>query len=215
MFSTDSIIKDVNIIVKTMCYIIILISLILIKQPIFIIFINLFLLVITKQYKEIFKINIILLMITFLSIFYQQFLWITKILILLIYTLLLKKVTKTYDLRYLLESTLYRFQKRVITYKILYLIYFGKYFKENINKMFLLKNDYNMKFNISFIIFILKQSYLKTKEKMNKFMITNKIRFYNYSNVRTYLESPSFESWDVNYIIIHIILLLLVCVYGR
>lgn len=215
MFNTDSIIKEVNIITKTISYLMIMLALVLVNEPLFIIFVNVFLVVITKQYPNILKINLISLGMNILNIFYPQFLWITKILILIIYTTLLKKVTKATELRYILESTLYRFQQKQITYKVLYIIYFGKYFKNNIKKLWLLKDDYAIKYNFSFLNFILKQSYRKTKDQMQDFMQMNKLRFYNNSSERTYMEKPSWESWDTNYIIIHTIIFFLACFYGR
>ena len=84
MFNTDSIIKEVNIITKTISYLMIMIALVLVNEPLFIIFVNVFLIVITKQYPNILKINLISLGMNILNIFYPQFLWITKILILII-----------------------------------------------------------------------------------------------------------------------------------
>ena len=90
-----------------------------------------------------------------------------------------------------------------------------KYFKNNIKKLWLLKDDYAIKYNFSFLNFILKQSYRKTKDQMQDFMQMNKLRFYNNSSERTYMEKPSWESWDTNYIIIHTIIFFLACFYGR
>ena len=151
-----------------------------------------------------------------LSIFFPQILWITKIGILIIYTVLLKKVTQTVELRYVLESTLYRFQSKKITYKILYAIYFIKYFKKNIERMLVLKDDYSMPLNYKLIKFIIKHAYNKTKNQMEIFIEVNKLRFYNDSKNRTYIEKKeTWESWDTNYLIAHIIIMLLTVFYGR
>ena len=215
MFNTDSIIKEVNILNKLLCYFIVLISLFIVKEPIFIVLVNLFLLIITKQYPKLLKTNIFNILVSLLAIIFPQILWITKIIIIVIYTILLKKVTKAIELRYVLESTLYRFQQKQITYRILYAIYFGKYFKNNVKRLVILKDDYELKCNIKLIVFIIKQSYNKTKEQMKEFMQINKLRFYNDSKERTYIEKNSWESWDTNYFIIHIIIFLLTCFYGR
>ena len=116
MFNKNSIIKEVNIINKLVCYLLILIALIICREPIFIVFVNLTLLIITRQYSKLFKTNLVIMFLSILSIFFPQILWITKIGILIIYTVLLKKVTQTVELRYVLESTLYRFQSKKITY---------------------------------------------------------------------------------------------------
>lgn len=215
MFSKDSIINEVNIINKAVCYLLIVLGLIVCSEPIFLLFVNIFLLLITKQYENLFKINIINTIILILSIIYPQILWISKIGTLVVYTILLKKVTKLTELRYLLESTLYRFQQKQITYRILYIIYFFKYFKNNLNQMLLLKEDYGMKLNLKFVWFITKKSYQKTKDQLNELMQINKLRFYNYSKNRTYIEKTSWESWNNNYLFCHVIIILITFFYGR
>lgn len=216
MFNKNSIIKEVNIINKLVCYLLILMALIICREPIFIVFVNLTLLIITRQYSKLFKTNLVIMFLSILSIFFPQILWITKIGILIIYTVLLKKVTQTVELRYVLESTLYRFQSKKITYKILYAIYFIKYFKTNIKRMLVLKDDYSMPLNYKLIKFIIKHAYSKTKNQMETFIEINKLRFYNDSKNRTYIEKKeTWESWDTNYLIAHIIIMLLTVFYGR
>lgn len=215
MFSTDSILKEVNIFGKVVAYILILVSLIVVKSPIFLIFVNIFLLWITKPFSNLVKMNLFNFGVTLFGIFFPQLLWITKIIILIIYTELLKKVTETIELRYVLENTFYRFQKKKVTYRILYLIYFEKYFKNNLKKMLLLKDDYGLKKDRRLISFLLQQSYRKTKENMQDFMQTYQLRFYNDSKKRTYIEKNSWETWDTNYIMVHVVILLLVFFYGR
>ncbi len=216
MFNKNSIIKEVNIINKLVCYLLVLIALIICREPIFIVFVNLTLLIITRQYPKLFKTNLVIMFLSILSIFFPQILWITKIGILIIYTVLLKKVTQTVELRYVLESTLYRFQSKKITYKILYAIYFIKYFKKNIERMLVLKDDYSMPLNYKLIKFIIKHAYNKTKNQVEIFIEVNKLRFYNDSKNRTYIEKKeTWESWDTNYLIAHIIIILLTVFYGR
>lgn len=215
MFSENSIIKEVNIINKFVCYIFVLICLLICSETLFLLFINLFLLLITKQYQNLFKTNIVNTIILLICNVFPQFLWITKIITLVIYTMLLKKVTKASELRYVLESTLYRFQSKKITYRILYFIYFIKYYKNNIKKMLILKDDYQMSINFELIKFIIQKAYQKTKTQLNSLMEINKLRFYNYSNERTYIEKPTWESWDTSYIISYIIIFLLTLFYGR
>lgn len=215
MFNDNSIIKEVNIINKVVCYLLVIVCLLVCSQPIFMLFVNLFLLLITKQYENLFKTNIINTLILILCIFFPHFLWITKILTLVIYTILLKRVTKATELRYVLESTLYRFQSKMITYRILYILYFIKYYKNNIKKLLILKDDYGLKINFQFIKFIVRKSYQKTKLELKNLMEVNKLRFYNYSKERTYIEKPTWESWDTNYLVSHLIIFLLTLFYGR
>jgi len=215
MFSDNSILKEVNIINKVICFIIVLVSLVLCDDPVFMLFVDIFLLLITREYKKIFKVTVISAFFTILSVFYSQFLWITKVLMLIIYFMLLQRVTKAIELRYVLEYTLYRFKSKKITYRILYGIYFIKYYKDNLIRLFLLKDDYGLKFDFSLIKFILIKSFYKTKYQLTELMEINKLRFYNYYKDRSYIEKISWESWDVNYNIYHIIILLLTYFYGR
>jgi len=215
MFSDNSILKEENIINKVICFIIVLVSLVLCDDPVFMLFVDIFLLLITREYKKIFKVTVISAFFTILSVFYSQFLWITKVLMLIIYFMLLQRVTKAIELRYVLEYTLYRFKSKKITYRILYCIYFIKYYKDNLIRLFLLKDDYGLKFDFSLIKFILIKSFYKTKYQLTELMEINKLRFYNYYKDRSYIEKISWESWDVNYNIYHIIILLLTYFYGR
>ena len=215
MFSETSIIKEVNIINKVICYLLVIIGLFLIKDPMFIVLTNVILLLLTKNHKNIFIYNIVTTSFSVLTLLTGKGLWFDKVLLLILYTILLSKVTKLRDLRYVLELTMYKFKQKKITYKLFYGIYFLKNYKKHFRKMMLLKDDYSMKLDIKFIWFILKQSFLKAKEEEHSFEDVNKIRFYNYSKDRTYIEKNTWESWDTTYLICYIIILIIVIVYGR
>lgn len=215
MFSETSIIKEVNIINKVICYLLVIIGLFLIKDPMFIVLTNVILLLLTKNHKNIFIYNIVTTSFSVLTLLTVRGLWFDKVLLLILYTILLSKVTKLRDLRYVLELTMYKFKQKKITYKLFYGIYFLKNYKKHFRKMMLLKDDYSMKLDIKFIWFILKQSFLKAKEEEHSFEDVNKIRFYNYSKDRTYIEKNTWESWDTTYLICYIIILIIVIVYGR
>lgn len=215
MFSDTSIIKEVNIINKTICYLLVLIMLILGKSSIYIILVDMFFLLLTKNYKKMFIFNIILTVLVILNIFFPHFLWIIKLSFLILYTLLLKNVTKLVELRHVIEVTLYRFKNKKITYKLFYMIYFLKKFNKNVKRMLILKDDYLIKLNPKFLFFILKQSYIKAKLAKDDFVVINSERFYNYSEKRTYIEKITWESWDNTYLVSHIIILLLTYFYGR
>lgn len=215
MFNENSIIKEVNIINKVICYLLIIVCLFVCNESFFLLFVDLFLLLITRNYQKLFKINILNTILLVLCIFFSHFLWITKIITLIIYTVLLTRVTKAIELRYVLESTLYRFQSKKITYRILYMIYFIKYYINNIKKFLTLKDDYGIKINFEFIRFIFKKTYQKTKMELRSLMEINKLRFYNYSKDRTYIEKPTWESWDTNFLVSHLIIFLLTIFYGR
>jgi len=215
MFDDTSIIKEVNILNKVLCYILVLIMLIVGKDPIYILIVDMFFLLLTKSFKKMFITNILLTGLVVLNIFFPHFLWIIKILFLVLYILLLKKVTKLSELRYVIEVTLYRFKNKKITYRLFYFIYFLKNFNNNIKRMLVLKDDYLIKLDFKFLYFIIKESYKKAKAARREFVVINSMRFYNYSEKRTYIEKITWESWDNTYLISHIIILVLTFFYGR
>lgn len=215
MFNDTSIIKEVNILNKVICYLLILLSIIICKDLVLLLIFDIFLLLVTKEYKNLFRFNILLTVLIILNIFFPHFLWIIKIFMLVIYTILLKKVTKLVELRYVIEVTFYRFQTKKITYRIFYMIYFLKSFNKNFKRMLLLKDDYEMKIDIKFLIFIIRQSYIKAKLTKEEFLEINNMRFYNYSGNRTYMEKNTWESWDTTYLVCHVLITLIIFIYGR
>jgi len=215
MFSDTSIIKEVNILNKTICYLFVLIMLIVGNAPIYILLMDIFFLLLTKNYRKLFISNLVLTGLIILNIFFPHFLWIIKFFFLVIYTILLKKVTKVSELRYIIELTLYRFKNKKITYKLFYVIYFLKNFNKHLKRMLILKDDYLIKLDFKFLFFIIKEAYLKAKASKKDFVVTNSMRFYNYSEKRSYIEKITWESWDNTYLVSHIIILLITFFYGR
>lgn len=213
MFSNNSILKNVNILCKVISGLLILISLFVCKEPLFLLFSLIFILLYITDYKKIVIFNLIIIFFTLLS-FKYSLLFIPKILLFILYILLIKKVTNKDELRFLVENTLYHFKNRKLTYKLLYIIYFIHNFTINIKNMYILKDDYKIKLNFKFIIFIIKQSYIKAKLSKDDFIVLNKIRFYNYSSSRTYLNKITFERWDFNYLACHIVILVVTIIYG-
>ncbi len=215
MFSETSIIKQVNILAKVICYLLVFIMMIIVKDPKFLLFIDVFFLLVTKKFDKLFIFNIILTVLIILNIFYPHFMWINKLSLLVLYTILLLKVTKLIDLRYILERTLYKSNNKKLTYKLLYSIYFINNFNSHFKRMLLLKDDYSMKLDINLLIFIIKQSYIKAKLSKIDFIELNNMRFYNYSKERTSIDKTTWESWDTNYVLCHIIVLFISIFYGR
>ena len=215
MFSDTSILKEVNILNKFICFLMVITMFIVIKDITFLIVIDSFFLLMTKEYKNIFIYNNIITLFLILSIFYSPLLWINKIMLLVLYLIMLKKVTKSSELRYLIEVSLYRFKNKKITYRLFYFIYFIKNFKEHFKRMLVLKDDYLIRLNPKFLMFIIKESYKSAKRKRKDFIEINSMRFYNYSSNRTYIEKNTWESWDSTYLITHIIILVITFIYGR
>ena len=215
MFNDIDILKKVNIINKVVCYLLMLVMIILVKNYYFILGISCLLFLITNKYSRIFQLNIVLIELLILQLFFPYFMFIIKLLILIIYTLLLKKVTKLIELRYVVELFFYRFKNKKITYKLFYIIYFIKNFKQHFKKMLVLKDDYNIKLDINFLIFIFKQSYKKAKLSEKDFIDIYTLRFYKYSKERTYIDDINFEVWDCYYLFNHIIIFVLPFILGR
>lgn len=215
MFNDTSLIKEVNIINKVVCFIIVLFIAVVCNNPLFTLFVDIFFLLITKQYNNLFKFNILTTILLALSSYYSHFLWISKIFLIIIYTILLSKVTKLTELRYVLEVTFYRFKNKKITYRLFYLIYFLKNFKRHIKRMLVLKDDYSIKLTPKFLIFIIKQSFIKASNSKKDFIDLNNERFYNTESNRTYIEKISWERWDINYLACHIVILILTYFFGR
>ena len=145
MFSKDSILYQVNIISKFIGIILAFIGIMLLKIPGFIVLVSVILLSLSTAFKYTFRYSILSLAISIFSSFFPQILWISKTLIFINYLILVRKLTKTSDLRYILEVTLYKFQSKKITYRVLYIIYFFKYMKKNHKTLELLRNEYGIK----------------------------------------------------------------------
>ena len=210
MFNDTSIIKEVNILNKVLCYLLVLIMLLVLKNNIILLLTGLFFIYVNKDYKKLFIFSIITTILIILNIFFPHFLFIIKLFILIIYTIVLKRVTKLVELRYVIEVSLYRFKNKKITYKLFYGIYFLKNFNKSIKRMLLLKDDYGIKIDYKFLVFMIKESYKKALAQKDDFYEINTMRFYNYSKERSYIEKNNFEVWDMYYLISHILIFVLV-----
>ena len=147
--------------------------------------------------------------------FIEGILWLPKLILLLVYLLLVKKFTKTSELRYLLEVTLYKFQSKQITFKILNIIYFFKQLRKNINIFDRLRDEYGMAKDFFYIRFSFKKAWKKTRYEMKEFIMMNDLRFYNYSKERTYIEKITWERWDTKYLLFHILIFIVTFLLGR
>ncbi len=212
MFSKDSILYEVNITTKILSFIIFIVSIILCNNIYILLGLSLILLVISLRFKYLRVINFLLLIISVVVIFYQQYLWIIKIFLLLSYFIIYNKTIKLKDLRYLLEISLYKYQSKKLTYTFLYSIYFVIYYKSNLKKLLKLRDNYGFRNTLGSYFFILRMSYRRTKEEIKELIIVNNLRFYNNSKKRTYLEKPKWEIWDTCYFLIHFFVCLVIIV---
>lgn len=214
MFSKDSILYQVNIISKFIGIFFALLGIILLRIPGFIVLLSVILLALSISFPYTFRYSIFSVIIALVASFFPQILWISKILIFINYLILVRKLTKANDLRYILEVTLYKFQSKKITYKILYMIYFFKYMKKNHKVLGILRDEYGIKKDWFYFKFSWKKAYQKTKYEMEEFIAMNNLRFYNFSSKRSYLERPTWERWDTGYVFFHLLLLIFIILYG-
>ncbi|HIT21558.1 MAG TPA: hypothetical protein IAB56_01115 [Candidatus Scybalousia intestinigallinarum] len=214
MFKKDSLLYEVNIISKLISSLLVIISLLFLNSTALIVLVSVILCFLSLEFKFISKVGIIGVLLSILATFYPQFLGITKFIIFIEYIMLIKKVTDSSELRYILEVTLYKFQSKKITYHILYIIYFFRYLKKNMKLLDNLREDYAIEKDFFYIRFSLKKALAKTKHEIHDLMEINELRFYNYTSKRTYIERPTWEKWDTNYLLFHIAVLIFAIIYG-
>ncbi len=214
MFKKDSLLYEVNIISKLISSLLVIVSLLFLHSSALIVLISVVLCFLSLEFKFISKVGIFGVLLSILTTFYPQFMGITKFIIFMEYIMLIKKVTDSSELRYILEVTLYKFQSKKITYHILYIIYFFRYLKKNMRLLDNLREDYAIEKDFFYIRFSLKKAYAKTKHEIRDLMEINQLRFYNYTSKRTYIEKPTWEKWDTNYLLFHIAVLVFMIIYG-
>ena len=215
MFDKNSVLSYVNILSKLIGLILFMITIIMVKNYSLLILGSFTLMMISYSKNKYLKLGITTFLLSIITTFFSFLNFPTKVLIIILYLLILKEFIKYLDLRYLIEVTLYRFNNKKITYKILYLVYFIRKLKINLSRIEDLRKDYDIKKDWYYKDFAFKQAYLKTKEDLKELMVINEFRFYNFSNQRTYIEKVVFEYWDSMYLISHILLLVFIVVYGR
>lgn len=209
MYNKESIIFDINMITKLLCYILfVMIVIINSNVPVFIL-IEILILVESRKEEIFFKFNIITTVLFLLGILIPPILLIPKLLLLISYTYLLTKVVNISQLRYLIEISLYKNKNNKLIKLFLMIMYYFKYIKVYINKYIDLRKSYGFESSCWYTKFTIKQANRLTSIKIKELVKINEIRFYNYYNKKTYLEKINFESWDYVYLSIHIILLVI------
>lgn len=215
MFKSNSIVYDINIICKVLSVLCMLVTFIILKSPVFLVFLGLFFLIISLEFKKTAILAMIGILLSILSTFMLVIFWIPKTILFITYLCLVKRITNAAEMRYALEVTLYKFQSKKITFHILYFIYFFKQLRKNMRILDRLRDEYGMARDFFYLRFTLKKAWRKTKYEMKELIMMNDLRFYNFSKKRTYVEKPHWESWDTKYLFIHITLGVLFYIYGR
>lgn len=209
MYNKESIIFDINMITKLLCYILFT-SLIVINNNItFFILIEIIILIESRNEEIFFKYNILSICVFLFGILKPEILFVPKIFLLISYTYLLTKVVNIGQLRYLIEISFYKYKNNKLTKLFLMIMYYFKYIKVYINKYIDLRKSYGFQSSYWYTLFTIKQANRLTRTKIKELVKINEIRFYNYYNKKTYLEKIRFESWDYIYLSIHIILLVI------
>lgn len=212
MYNKESIIFDINMITKLICYTLFILLVIINNNTFIFLLIEILILIESRKEEYFFKFNIISVIILLISLSLPNLLFIPKIVILTSYTYLLTKVININQLRYLIEMSFYKHRNNKITKLFLETIYYFKYLKLYMKKYITLENEYA--FQLSYRYKVHKANKL-TRSKTRELIKINEIRFYNYYNKKTYLEKIEFESWDYMYLIIHIILLTISVIIRR
>lgn len=215
MFSRDSILHEVNVIIKIISYILFLVTILFFSNGIYFLSLSVFIYLYTRDFKILGKMSFANFIIGIYAFLYPQYLWINKVLLLILYTILVKKITKVKEFRYILEISLYRFKSTKVTYVFLYNLYFLKYLKNNFVNVIKLKKEYGFKGNIKSYKYMISMTYRKTKQEIKELIIVNNLRFYNISDRRTYLEDNKLEVWDLCYLFIHFIIFIILVFLGR
>ncbi len=215
MFKSNSIVYDINIICKVICTLFMLLSIILLKVPSVLVFLGIFFLGIGLEFRKISILSIIGILFSILATFYHSIFWLPKMILFITYLCLLKKITKAPELRYVLEVTLYKFQSKKVTFRILYMIYFFKQLRKNMRILDRLRDEYGMARDFFYLRFTFKKAWKKTKYEMKDLITMNDLRFYNYSKDRTYTEKPKWERWDTKYLLVHMLILIVFYAFGR
>lgn len=215
MFKRNSIVYDINIICKVICTFLMMIAMILLKVPSVLVFLGIFFLGISLEFRKISIITMMGILLSILATFHPSIFWLPKIILFVTYLCLLKKITKASEMRYVLEVTLYKFQSKKITFRILYMIYFFKQLRKNMRILDRLRDEYGMVRDFFYMKFTLKKAWKKTKYEMKDLIMMNDLRFYNYSKNRAYTEKPKWEKWDTKYLLVHILVLIVFYICGR
>lgn len=203
--------KDIHIFSKIFSFVFCVLSILMINNPLYyLLFVGLF--YIFFQDKRVFLIEIGLLLLFCVIDFFGIIL---KLFFLLSSIYLLIKIIDFQEIRYFIETLFYKKRKTKISYVCLYVCYFFKYYFRNFNEFLMILKSYGKRLSISSIKYIMKESFAKTKEKINNLMILYRYRFYNSSSSRTYFERNTITSLDLKYALIFVILFLIVFVYGR
>lgn len=214
MFNHKSILYEVNPFLKIGCYIFFLLLVIFIHRPLYVVAFFAITYLLTGADELLQKTSAIGTGISLVTVFYPQLLWITKLGMLILYTMMLIKITNAEHLKYIVEKVFYRFQNKEITYVLTYLINYYKFLKENYQKIDRIRKEYGLEKKPEYQKTILKKARQKAKKEVAEVMTIYQLRFYNLYRTKTYYQKLSWARWDSDYLLGHIALFVTILLLG-
>lgn len=214
MFNHKSILYEVNPFLKIGCYIFFLLLVIFIHRPLYVVAFFAITYLLTGADELLQKTSAIGTGISLIMVFYPQLLWITKLGMLILYTMMLIKITNAEHLKYIVEKVFYRFQNKEITYVLTYLINYYKFLKENYQKIDRIRKEYGLEKKPEYQKTILKKARQKAKKEVAEVMTIYQLRFYNLYRTKTYYQKLSWARWDSDYLLGHIALFVTILLLG-
>lgn len=214
MFNHKSILYEVNPFLKIGCYIFFLLLVIFIHRSLYVVAFFAITYLLTGADELLQKTSAIGTGISLITVFYPQLLWITKLGMLILYTMMLIKITNAEHLKYIVEKVFYRFQNKEITYVLTYLINYYKFLKENYQKIDRIRKEYGLEKKPEYQKTILKKARQKAKKEVAEVMTIYQLRFYNLYRTKTYYQKLSWARWDSDYLLGHIALFVTILLLG-
>lgn len=211
MYRNLDYLKDIHILAKFFSFILFLFSIIFVHNPIFLF---VFAVVFFAFFRNIYTFLCFLLFFI-LAFWFPGFLIIAKAFILLSFIMLNFLTIHFQEVRQFIEYFSYHKKQSRITYLILYICYFGKYYLIYFKEFLSYRKSYGKHVSPTFLKYIIVQSFSKTKMQINSLIGTYRYRFYNFSNKRSYVEKNRIAALDIKYILLFVILFLVVCLWGR
>ena len=155
------------------------------------------------------------LMVDCVGIIFPQLLWITQLWNLFLYFLLFSYITTFESVRHLLEESIYKLGSRKLMYGFLFVVYWIRNMKSNIQDVKTKRERYGLQKNfhdLKKVIFLVVK---KTNQKTSQMISTYQLRLYFKYRERTDVENTKWEVWDTNYLIFHIAIFIIFYILGR
>lgn len=215
MYNDKIILNDVNSINKIICFVLFCSLIIFIQNPLLLLVFDVIFLLLTYEYKYLKYFSYGMIMIGILTVCFPPILWINKLACIILYGALVLKIMRLEQVKYLIELTCYSLQSSIITTRLTSFIYKMRLTKNNYQRIDSIRKSYGQEKNLKFVINTLKKSYHSSKQDAKEIVLIHKLRFYNLYPIRTYMSKPTWEKWDTDYLMIHLLILIIGIIIGR